>query len=236
MNARPWKATRLADAGGLTGRWRVTMPGRDGNTFVRELVLTQDGEKVTGTLKAPAGGGGGNFARDIEIRDATFRDGELAFATEFRLDDGRTFRRSYRARMKGNALEGTSEGAQGGQGNAGPRPWKAERIVETPISAAGEWTLSLTREGRTLTPTMVLRQEGERWGGDLVMNINGTERRIPLQDVTVDGENVRFIIPAPPGGTGNTEVTAKFQGNTISGSVKGSRGTDLFTGSRNRTP
>lgn len=340
---------------GIDGRWKVTTEGRNGRTLERELLLTSTGDKVTGVLKAPTNlpqGAGGNpnspWRRDNEIKEATFSNDELTFVTEWTTNNGNTVRRTYRGKLKGDTLEGTIEGGQGGPGGqgSGPRTWKATRIAPTagdlagtwdvsivtpertyiavvtftgsegsrkgvysaqgpenreyrtelkaisvdgstvkysvdlpvpnegrdtlPLSftgtrtgdtikgdmtspwgtspftmtrrseaaaatgPAGEWVLTMTREGRTFQPTLALRQDGEKWAGEVVISRDGMERRIPVQNLTVDGEDVRFSLPSPPGGSGNLEFTGKARGDSISGSIKSSMGTDLVTGKRKK--
>jgi len=39
----------------VAGSWQLSMPGRDGNMMTESLTLTQDGAKLTGTIKGRRG-------------------------------------------------------------------------------------------------------------------------------------------------------------------------------------
>src|SRR3954453_4250477 len=62
-----------AEGQGVSGVWKWTGRGSDGVEVEVTMTLRQEGERVTGT-SAPSG----RFARKIDIREGTFKGGELS--------------------------------------------------------------------------------------------------------------------------------------------------------------
>lgn len=92
-----------APSAGAAGTWTWTQPGRNGDTTVT-LTLQQAGDAVTGTITGPGG-------RETEIKDATFKDGKLAFKV-VRDFNGQTSTTTYTATISGDTFTGKSETIQ----------------------------------------------------------------------------------------------------------------------------
>jgi hypothetical protein len=106
------------------GTWKWSQPGRDGATFEQTLKLAYQDGKLTGTL---LGGQRGDFQiPDVEISDASFKDGAISFsvAREF---NGNKFVSKYEGVVQGDSIKGSSE--RPGRDGGAPRKsdWNATR-------------------------------------------------------------------------------------------------------------
>lgn len=107
---------KKADPNG-TWTWTVT---RGDNKVEMTLKLKLDGDKLSGTFK-----GGGQNATETTIEDATFKDGEVAFAvTRERNGNKRTTK--YKGKVEGDTIKGKAEFKN--QNNEDQsRDWEAKR-------------------------------------------------------------------------------------------------------------
>ena len=80
----------------VTGTWKGSYPGRDGQTRESTFVLKADGEKVTGTV---AGGRG-----ESEIKDGTIKGGDLSFSV-VRNFGGNEVTVKYKGKVAGDAIQ-----------------------------------------------------------------------------------------------------------------------------------
>jgi hypothetical protein len=136
-----------------TGTWKWTQQmgrrgGQDGNNNQQQgqgreftLKLKQDGEKVTGTLMAPAGGrrggqdgqgGQGNQnaqGRETEIKNGKITaDGTLSFEVTRQGRGGNEMTTTYKGKLDGDTIKGTMSFET--QNGAQERPWEAKRATE----------------------------------------------------------------------------------------------------------
>ena len=81
------------------------------------MTLKADGEKLTGTV--------GREDRKAEIKDGTFKNGELSFQV-VRERDGQSFTSSYKGKLEGDTIKGTTEFEFGGEKRS--RDWEAKRV------------------------------------------------------------------------------------------------------------
>lgn len=125
------------DGGGQGGQ------GGQGQGQGREvtLKLKQDGEKVTGTLMAPAGGRrggqdgqggggqggqGGGQGQEVQIKDGKISaDGTLSFSVTRQGRNGNEMTQKYKGKLDGDTIKGTISFE--GQNGAQERPWEAKR-------------------------------------------------------------------------------------------------------------
>src|SRR4051812_5533976 len=93
-----------------TGTWKWTTEGKGGGGK-REttLKLKVDGTKVTGTIS-----GFGKDAKDIDIEDGSFKDGEVKFNVTRAFKDQKNTSK-YTAKVTGDVMKGTVEGSFGGK-------------------------------------------------------------------------------------------------------------------------
>jgi hypothetical protein len=119
-------AAYAADAS-PAGIWKWTVQGRQGGQgFEQSLKLDYKDGKVTGTL---LGRQGGQFSvPDTEIKDASFKDGQLTF-TVTREFSGRQFTTKYDGKVEGDTIKGTFERLNVGGDSGAPSKseWNAKR-------------------------------------------------------------------------------------------------------------
>ncbi len=101
-----------------TGEWSWTLD-RNGQEFEMVLELKLDGEKLTGALNLPNG-----FS--IDISDGEFKDGKLAFNTEFERN-GTTRVTKWSGKVDGDTIKGKTERERDGETRS--RDWEAKRVA-----------------------------------------------------------------------------------------------------------
>jgi hypothetical protein len=106
------------------GTWKWTVPGRQGGqSFEQTLKLDYKDGKLTGTM---VGAQRGNFTiPDIEISDASFKDGTVKFAIT-REFNGNSFTSKYEGKVEGDTIKGSSE-TKFGDREPMKRDWEAKR-------------------------------------------------------------------------------------------------------------
>lgn len=109
-------------ADSVTGEWKwktAARNGREGREMT--LKLTQDGEKVTGTLL-----GYGN--QEVKIADGKVHDGEISFSVTRKGRNDQEMTTKYSGKISGDSIKGKSESDAGGQSRS--RDWEAHRGEE----------------------------------------------------------------------------------------------------------
>jgi len=86
--------TVLAES--VTGTWKGSYPGRDGQTRESTRVLKAEGEKLTGTV---AGGRG-----ESEIKDGTIKGSDISFSV-VRNFGGNEVTVKYKGKVVGDAIQ-----------------------------------------------------------------------------------------------------------------------------------
>jgi hypothetical protein len=103
----------------LTGIWDITM-----GTIVRTLTLKQDGNKVTGSIKGPAG--------TFPFEDGVLDGSKLTFSIDL-VVQGRKIHRAYAGTVDGQTITGTvNDGTTPGTFVAKPGP---DRTYDPPPPA-----------------------------------------------------------------------------------------------------
>lgn len=97
-----------------TWKWTVSMNNQDREMSVK---LKLDGDKLTGTVP-------GRDNTEIKIDDATFKDGEVAFAVT-RERDGQKFTVKYKGKIDGDVIKGKAEVERNGETRI--RDWEPKR-------------------------------------------------------------------------------------------------------------
>jgi hypothetical protein len=80
----------------VTGTWKGSYPGRDGQTRESTFVLKTEGEKLTGTV---SGGRG-----ESEIKDGTIKGGDISFSV-VRNFGGTDVTVKYKGKVVGDAIQ-----------------------------------------------------------------------------------------------------------------------------------
>jgi len=109
-----------------TGTWTWTTPGRDGGPGREQtLKLKAEGDKLTGTLSAPARGG---ETRETKIEHGKISGDEISFdaTREF---NGNSFTAKYKGKVSGDSITGKISTERDGQTR--DRDWTAKRKSDT---------------------------------------------------------------------------------------------------------
>lgn len=107
---------QAADKPDPTGTWKWTIMVQN-NSREATLNLKLDGDKLTGAML-------GRDNQEIKIDDATFKDGEIAFAVT-RERNGQKFTTKYKGKLDGDTIKGQTEMERDGQTTK--RDWEAKR-------------------------------------------------------------------------------------------------------------
>jgi hypothetical protein len=204
-----------AFAADVAGKWNAVAKDPSGTEIKAELILKQDGGKLTGTMGGPEG--------SIQLESVEFKDNVLTY----KLDYGGT-PASVKMTLNGDKLKGsyTTDGGDSG-------PIEAERVVEKAAAAAspvvGDWKVSTTGpDGSPLKLVLTLKQEEGTWSGQIVIEDFGMT--VPLTDIKVDGGSFTCNVPTD---NGTYAVAAKVADEKLEGATTGPDGTkNKMTGTR----
>lgn len=141
-----------------SGKWQLTVTRQQG-TNTTSMVLKKDGDKLTGTIVGPQGS-------ELAIT-GTQTGADVAFAFTAPTQNG-TITVSMRGRQDGESMKGTMDLGDRGQGE-----WAAARAstpAATPsgtsaINITGTWALQVTTSAGSGSPTVALKQEGDKLTG-----------------------------------------------------------------------
>ena len=99
----------------LTGTWEISTQGGRGGPQTSTLVLVQDGEALTGTMKFSLGGPGGRGggAQELEVANGTVEDNSFSFTVPLSVQ-GNSFDLNYSGTVDGDEMSGTRGGPRGG--------------------------------------------------------------------------------------------------------------------------
>ncbi|MBO76228.1 MAG: hypothetical protein CME17_02250 [Gemmatimonadetes bacterium] len=99
----------------LTGTWEISTQGGRGGPQTSMLVLVQDGETLTGTMKFSLGGPGGRGggAQELEVANGTVEDNSFSFTVTLSVQ-GNSFDLNYSGTVDGDEMSGTRGGPRGG--------------------------------------------------------------------------------------------------------------------------
>ena len=160
-----------ASAEDIAGKWNVTAQSPSGRSLKLEMVLKQDGGKVSGTL--------GDERGTVDIQEGTIEGSELSF--KLAVDGGYT----VKLRLAGDELKGTSTESDG-------TVWQvaaARPVALEPASIAGRWKLNAKRpEGRESNVEIEIKEDA----GKLSAAILAGDMSIPLEDVKLEGNELSF--------------------------------------------
>jgi len=171
-------AADAAPAANIAGRWDVTAQSPAGRSMKLELILKQDGDKITGTL--------GNERGTVDLTDARLEGNDLSF--KLVVESGYTVKLT----LSGDSMKGTSTGSDG-------EAWQvsAARPAAAPAgSITGKWKLSGKRaDGGEDNVELELKDDG----GKLTGAILAEGMNLPIQDVKLEGKELSFRLPTPQG-------------------------------------
>jgi hypothetical protein len=104
-----------------SGNWTWTMQGGQGAERKVTAKFKVDGNKVTGTLKAPGRNG---QTTETEIQDGTIKGDELSFTT-VRERNGNKMTMKYHGKVTADSIKGKIESERNGEPTS--RDWEAKR-------------------------------------------------------------------------------------------------------------
>lgn len=178
-----------APAADVIGTWDVTVNTAQGQTIASVIKLKKDGDKINGTLSSQMG----EAPVTAEVKGKT-----LSIYFNFQGQDG-----PMSIEMTGTVDGDSAKGTMGVGGQTGG-DWTGTRqkdpgAKDTPkepakdasaakIDLTGTYNVSMETPSITATPTVVLKQDGDKLSGDYISAQYG---KFPLTG-TVTGDDVTF--------------------------------------------
>jgi hypothetical protein len=204
-----------AFAADVAGKWNAVAKDPSGNEIKAELILKQEGGKLTGTMGGPEG--------IVPLENVEFKDNVLTYKLDY---DGTPV--TVKMTLDGDKLKGgyTTDGGDTG-------PIEAERVVEKVATAAslvvGDWKVATTGpDGSPLKLVLTLRQDDGKWSGQIVIEDFGMT--IPLADIKVDGDSFTCNVATDHG---TYAIAAKAADEKLEGTSTGPDGAkNKMTGTR----
>jgi hypothetical protein len=173
-----------------SGKWELTATTPQSEPRTTSMVLKKEGDRLSGTVIGPQGTeialAGKQVGSDVTLEfTVQTQNGPIAISMKGK-QDGDT--------MKGTLLAGTDTQGQ----------WTAARsatAAETSSASAsvdltGTWALQVLTDAGTRTPTVVLKQEGEKLSGRYKSQLGEA-----LVTGKVTGRNFSFEVTLPIEGT-----------------------------------
>lgn len=107
--------------GNVTGTWKSSFTGKNGNKFETVYKFKQDGEKLTGTVTGPRG-------QPAKIEEGKVKDSKVSFKVTREFND-RKFTTQYKGELSGDTIKGKMEFSGGDQSRS--FEWEAKRENKT---------------------------------------------------------------------------------------------------------
>jgi hypothetical protein len=197
-------------AADISGKWEVTAQAPNGRATKAELILKEDGGKITGTLGSERGA--------VDVAGAKLEGGELTFKLE--LDPGF----GVKLAVAGESMKGTATAGDGAVWQVTVvRPGKA--AAAGPVT--GKWKLSAMAPDGEHNAQIEFKEEEGKLAGAILLD-GGTA--IPLREVKLEGQELAFTVTAQ-GGVYTMKLTVS--GDSMKGTFAGTEGaTGTVTASR----
>ena len=208
----------------ISGRWDVTVTRPQG-TQTAPMELKKDGDKFVGVFYAQQGNS------DVV---ATVKDKAVTFAlSPFQSSNG-PISVSMSGTIEGDTMKGTLTA-----GERGSFEWTARRAPaaagqQTPpadakLDVTGTWALEVVTGAGTGSPTITLKQDGEKLSGQY----SGQLGEAPLTG-TLKGTDITFSFTVTvEGNSGSIIYTGTVDKDTMKGTVTlGELGDGTFTGKK----
>ncbi len=206
--------TVAAQSPNVAGTWDATLTSPQG-TFNVQLILKQDGEKLSGVVKSPRGETpieGTTNGKDIKLKyTIKFQDNDMLITLTGTLDG---------ASIKGSADYG---GLADGEFNAKRASDAGAATTKPPASAtsasdktdiSGAWSFQVDSSAGSGSPTFTFKQDGEKLTGQY----KGAFGEAPLTG-TLKDKKVDFVIKVEAQGQ---QMTITYTGTVEKdGSMKG---------------
>ena len=215
--------TTTAAPADVLGTWDATVTTTQGQAIPSQLKLKKEANKLVGIIASERG--------EMPV-DAELKDKALTISFNFPGQDGQPRAIELAGTVDGDSIKGTmSIGGQPGGTWIATRAKAATTTAATATSTttaatpaaaktdlSGAWAVSLALDTITATPSVTLKQEGEKLTGEYISQQYG---KFPLTG-SVNGSDVTFSVSMSIEGNG---ITAVYTG-TIQpdGSLKGTVG------------
>ncbi len=191
-------APAVAQAQDITGNWDLNVVSDQGNTSTGSVMFKKDGDKIVGTLTAPQG---------IMPAEATLKGNAVTIWFTVPTREG-ALNVTMAGTLEGDAMKGTMEIA----GREGRREWSAKRAAApaagapAPQAAArldvtGTWLFTVETGAGTGSPTITLKQDGEKLSGQYSGQlgeaaVSGTLKGSAIEfgfDATLEGSQFHVV-------------------------------------------
>lgn len=239
--------TAAAGGANASGTWALTVnlggSGNERQEFSVTLNLQQQGERLSGTVQGQLGSG--------QLANGTVMGSDVSFTIPVTLPApaSQTTDAIFTGTLNGNQLTGTVQIVGRGPGTftgtrAGGAPTTPQEGGTTRLAASAEslgassssglsgtWALSANLDGRQISSTLTLEQQGSRFSGHISTDSFGSGE---ITDGSVSGNSFRFSTNLDISGQSvSLSYEGTFNGNQMTGSVHTPRGPLPFTGTRN---
>jgi hypothetical protein len=205
-----------------SGRWDVIVTTSDGQNQAL-LVLKKDGDKLSGTVARPQ--------REPIPVAGTQKGTEVALSFTVPTQNG-PLAISMQGRQDGESMKGTITLGTEGQGE-----WTAARTASpaaapgntSAVDVTGTWAFQVLTEAGTRTPTVILKQDGEKLSGQYKSQLG----EVPLTGQIKDKDFTFQVTLTFDGNPVSITYTGTVDQHAMSGRVTlGDFGTGTFTGKR----
>jgi hypothetical protein len=204
----------------ILGSWDVSVSTGQGQGTSAPLVLKKEGDKIVGTFSSPQGD---------QAVEASVKERAVTIWFSVRTQNG-PISITMSGTAEGDGMKGTMDFGGRGQGQ-----WLATRqaeaaaavqAAEAGIDVTGTWAFQVETADASGTPTMTLKQDGEKLTG----HYSGQLGEAPLTG-TVKGNAVEFAIDVSiQGNAVHVVYSGTAEKDSIKGTVKfGDLGEGTFT-------
>jgi hypothetical protein len=225
--------TITAPAADVIGTWDATVTPSDGQAIPAQLKLKRDGDKIVGTISAHMG--------DMPV-EAAVKAKVLTVWFTFQGQNG-PMAIELAGTVEGDTVNGTmAAGGQPGGSWSATRGKESKDLAKDPKdpstassaaipSLTGEWSVTVQLPNMTASPTLVLKQEGEKLTGDYVsaqygkFPITGTIKGADVSllfAMNVDGNALNVTYTGAADKDGSIKGTANY-GDMMSGTFVASK-------------
>lgn len=187
-----------------TGTWDLMFSTQQGQVAA-QMIVSKQGAAYTGSISSELG------QAPIE---AAVKGNAVTVGFTMTMSDGGSLGVTMNAMVTGDDIKGSYDAGASGSGEfSGKRAPKDKKPAEA-VDVSGAWLVQVTTPDISATPTVVLKQDGEKLTGEYQSAQYG---KFPLEGTLKDGK-IEF------GFTMNIEgnsITAAFSGTAEKDSLKG---------------
>ncbi len=193
----------LAAASGVAGKWNVTAQGSNGQEYKMELVLQDEGGKLTGTMSGVMG--------SVAIEDVKLAGNELTY----KLPVGESTY-AIKVTVSGDTMKGNYTGPDGQTGAV--TATREAAAAASPGGITGTWKATAESSGgRQYKLQLVLTDTGGTLGGTL----SNEEGSVNIENAKLEGSNLSFKITVDQG---TYTIRLASAGDALKGTFEGPSG------------